>query len=135
MWKFSDVWRSVVTIRFRGRCASTTDQGQVRVPLGWKTPRPGGLWLPEVVGPWMWGTHSLDELDTEEVQATLLEPRRFRVHINSSPPAPAAWTSHLEASHAPGGTTFTRLVGRYTASVLYLVCLVIYSEGKSLKLE
>lgn len=111
------------------------DQGQVRVPSGWKTPHPGGLWLPEVVGPWMWGTHSLDELDTEEVQATLLEPRRFRVHSNSSLPAPAAWTSYLEASHTPGGTTFTRLVGRCTESVLYLVCLVIYSEGKYLKLE
>lgn len=110
-------------------------QGQERVPSGWKTPCPGGLWLPEVVGPWMWGTHSLDELDTEEVQATLLEPRRFRVHIDSSLPAPDAWTSHLEASHAPRGTTFTRLVGKYTDSVLYLVCLVMYSEGKYLKLE
>ena len=110
-------------------------QGQERVPSGWKTPRPGGLWLPEVVGPWMWGTHSLDELDTEEVQATLLEPRRFRVHIDSSLPAPDAWTSHLEASHALRGTTFTRLVGEYTDSVLYLVCLVMYSEGTYLKLE
>ena len=55
----------------------------------------------------------MDELDTEEVQATLLEPRRFRVHINSSLPAPAAWTSHQEAGHTPRGTTFARLAGKY----------------------
>ena len=66
LWKFSDVWRLVVTIRFRGRCSPTRNEGQEMLSWGWETLRPGGLWFPEVWGcghggPTVWMNQILKE--------------------------------------------------------------------------
>lgn len=58
----------------------------------------------------------MDEPDTEgEVQATLVEQRRYRVPMTTSHPAAKAGSSHWEAGHAPRGTTFAGLLGKYAA--------------------
>lgn len=111
-WRLSDVQRLVVTVRFRGRCCPSVNQGQEMVTWEWGPLQPGGFWFREVWGHRHGGPTVWMNLILKAKFKPLWMNKGGTRYLNARHPAPEAWPSHREAGHSP---TPTRPMGKHTA--------------------